>query len=102
MLGDGNCIYYCMLHFLYKMGNCLVHGTGKNYPLIWLRKLIRDFGLKMNHNYWIFPCPDVQAEKLRSIFDPNINYMDEVVTRDMENAHLIGGQFDLCIFAAAF
>jgi hypothetical protein len=102
MVGDGNCLFYCMLHYLHARANRLVHNMGKDYPLIWMRKLLRDFGSKLDVSYWTYGSSDAAGIKLPHIYDPMVNFMDEEFTRNVANQDCQGDQFDVFIFAAAF
>ena len=81
MIGDGNCLYYAMIHYLAEVDDRILLTIGNDYPQIWLRKLLRNFGGKMHPNYWDIILGADQEVKLNSIYGPNFNYMDETLTQ---------------------
>ena len=100
--GDGNCLYYCMLHFLFKNFPKLSIMIGDNYPLFWIRKKIRNGGIKFGNEFWLFFSEGGKSERLKHIFDPAFNYMDHQLTRDPNYVDYQGDQMDAVIFAAIF
>jgi hypothetical protein len=112
MVGDGNCLYYCMLHFLYVRADTpmglnysmlakklsLTH----DYPLVGMRKLIREEGCKLSESYWTTLASFTREERLDFIYNPITYFMDDTFTRNTDNVDYQGDQFDAIIFAAAF
>jgi hypothetical protein len=74
VVGDENCLYYCMLHFVFECGNPQVLSIKREYPLSGYAKL----------NY---------------IYDPTINYMDGVFICGPGNVvEYQGDQVDMPIY----
>jgi hypothetical protein len=71
--GDGNCLYYCILHVLVRKFTNLSIMIGKNYPIVWIRKKIREWGIKFSDEYWTFFSESEKSVHLKHIFDPAFN-----------------------------
>jgi hypothetical protein len=102
MIGDGNCLYYAMIHYLAEVDDRILLTIGSDYPQVWLRKLLRNFANKMHSNYWDILLGGDREVKLNSIFDPTFNYMDETLTRHYDHVDKQGEITDVYIFAALF
>ena len=109
VVGDGNCLFYCMLHFLYvradtPMGLSYTELSKKlslayDYPLVGMRKLIREEGTKLSESYWSTLASYTREERLDFIYNPSTYFMDDTFTRNPDNAAYQGDQFDAIIFA---
>jgi hypothetical protein len=102
VIGDGNCLYYCMLTHLVEVDPKIGSTMGNNYPLVWIRKLIKAGGLLIDDIYWLGISGSAKEERINFFYDPNFNTMDDELTRDSSNVDYQGDLMAVVIFAALF
>jgi hypothetical protein len=97
VLGDGNCLYYCILHFLVEFKSPLALSIGNNYPLVWIRKLIRDGAKLLDDVYWIGLCGETREDQLDFYYNPHFNFMDDELTCAAKNQEYQGDNMAGCL-----
>ena len=103
VLGDGNCLYYCMLDFLHEVDDRIALRMENEYPLVWLRKLLKKGATGINDQYWIGIGGCDREERINFLYDHHsFNVMDDVITRDAENVDHQGDIMSAVIFTCLF
>ena len=103
VLGDGNCLFYCMLNFLVK--HKLVPHLWKEdcSPVVWMRKQIRMRSELFESDEWVkwtFQSnPEHVQEELARIYDPTIDYFGDHM-RSSDAYH--GSSMDCYTFAKLY
>ena len=103
VLGDGNCLFYCMLIFLVKH-KLLPHLWKEDCsPVVWMRKQIRMRSELLESDEWVrwtFQAnPEHVQEELARIYDPTIDYLGDQM-RSSDEYH--GSIMDCYTFAKLY
>ena len=103
VLGDGNCLFYCMLNFLLETGRLGTTWREVENPVMHMRHLLCNLGKGMKQSYWTYLSGYESKEaRMCCLYDEAINYMDrDFMTKD-ENANNHGEIFDAAIFARVY
>ena len=75
---------------------------GDNYPLVWIRKLIKAGGLLIDDQYWLGLGGYAREERINFYYDPKFNVMDDELTRNPSNVDYQGDFMAVVIFASLF
>ena len=98
MVGDGNCLFYYMLHYLWYRPRTVSDMTSMmaglplkhDYPLVGIRKHIREAGDKLSEAYWTTLASWNKEERLDFIYNPNSYFMDDTYTGHPDNIEYQG------------
>ena len=102
VLGDGNCLYYCMLNYLLEVDQKIDLTMTQDYPLVWIRKLIRAGALSISEQYWRCIDGNEVKERIDFLHNPEFNTMDDELTRLPANVDHQGDLMGAVIFASIF
>jgi hypothetical protein len=104
VLGDGNCLFYCLLCYLVELGKFKKDWKKKNSPAVWMRRKIHKHAKELQPEEWLkvtFQSDDgfVKSE-LDRIFKPNIDYLNGDLMRSSDEYH--GSAIDCLVFAKLY
>ena len=102
VMGDGNCLYYCMLNYLVEVDKKIDLTMTKDYPQVWIRKLIRAGALSISEQYWRCIGGNEVKERIAFLHDPKFNTMYDELTRLPANVDHQGALLGAVIFVSIF
>ena len=103
VLGDGNCLFYCMLNFLQETGRLGTTWREGENPVMHMLHLLSNLGKGMKQSYWTYLSGYVSKEaRLCCLYDEAINYMDREFMLKDKNAYYSGEIFDAAMFARVY
>jgi hypothetical protein len=105
VVGDGNCLYYCLLQFLVFQQKKFTEKWGiKITPVIWIRKKIKKWVEELTNQDWldVTMCDEQEFRKVERncIFSEGVDYLDGEMMRNTD-AHF-GDPIDALAFAKRY
>ncbi len=104
VLGDGNCLFYCMLIKLVQSGVLSDNWEQSCPPAVWMRRQIRKGAEALEPDEWLAMTCQNSTEfvttELDRIYDPTVDYFDETTMEDSDDHH--GDTVDCYIFAKLY
>jgi hypothetical protein len=88
VLGDGNCLYYCLLQYLVERGQFAEVWKERVHPAFWMREKIRKWVGRLSDEEWMVTTsqnePEFVASELYRIYDSSIDYLDVDAMRESD------------------
>jgi hypothetical protein len=101
VVGDGNCLFYCLLFHLFRTNRLSVDWKETEPPLEWMRKTIRDGYHRLSEEDWynqqFATNPEEEREKnSKRVFTEGLDYRKQCGTEDY------GEPLDCLVYAKIF